>query len=410
MLGVMLSWYNPVVSPPFIVRIVFLVILVIPPFIKNNGELLIASIACFLTISSFGYSESYLPSDQNVYILLFALYILLNRRQSSVSSIPKVLIALFLYVTLVDIVTSGEVLHISQSLALTILLFILNTDKEKQADVLRLAFLVATIVLSASLIILRDQFISIIATGYERAGWTDPNYFGMVIGMGVILAVIGMFNRNAISTINKSLMIGAIILGVPALALNASRGAIVSLAFGAIFITLFSNAKFSRKLFLTIVALSFIYFLYSHNIFETLNYRFINDEATGGRSDIWEAKLSFISQRGLLNIFCGVGNIAGQYNGGTSIVGFHNDFLAFIVDYGIIGTLLFTIMLLLPLHYANSTKKNVGVILSLMIYLITSIFSLEPFTAGRFVFYIFYYYIFIYSIINERNNQIQEQR
>lgn len=410
MLGVMLSWYDPTVSPPFLVRIIFLIILVIPSFVKKNSEILIASIACFLTISNFGYSESYLPSDQNVYILLFCLYAILNRGHNSVSSIPKVLIILFLYVTFVDVITSESVMHISQSLGLTILLFFLNTDKAKQIEVLRLAFIVATIVLSASLIILRDQFVSIIAVGYERAGWTDPNYFGMVIGMGMILSASGLVSRNAIPPIHKPFMIGAIILGVPALALNASRGAIVSLVLGLVLLLLFSNAKLSRKFIISVLSLFFIYILYSYNIFETLNYRFLNDEATGGRTDIWEMKYSFINQRGLLSIIFGVGNLAGQYGGGTTVVGFHNDFLAFIVDYGMVGTFLFAIMLLLPLHYAYKTKKNeMGATISLMVYLITSASSLEPFTAGRFIFYVFYYYIIINSMINEREYQIQEQ-
>lgn len=50
-----------------------------------------------------------------------------------------------------------------------------------------------TLVLSLYFILLRDQFTQDYyaqGSGLERTGWMDPNYFGMVLGMGTVASII----------------------------------------------------------------------------------------------------------------------------------------------------------------------------------------------------------------------------
>ena len=63
-----------------------------------------------------------------------------------------------------------------------------------------------TLVLSTYFIIFQDRFTEDYyaqGSGLERSGWMDPNYFGMVIGMGTVAAMVQITKYRELGIIEK---------------------------------------------------------------------------------------------------------------------------------------------------------------------------------------------------------------
>lgn len=68
---------------------------------------------------------------------------------------------------------------------------------------------------------------------------------------------------------------------------------------------------------------------------------------------------------------------------------FHNDFIAFLCEYGFWGLMLFIKWLYYPIQKA---KDNKMVVLAVVGYIAACGLTLEPVTAGRFTYYVFWLY------------------
>lgn len=62
-----------------------------------------------------------------------------------------------------------------------------------------------------------------------RKGWTDPNYFGSIIGMGILTSLIELITNEKLSRKSWLLYCSTIILSLFTLFTTASRGAVVAL-------------------------------------------------------------------------------------------------------------------------------------------------------------------------------------
>ena len=367
-----------------------------------------AIITMFYTSGVQGFSYSYMPYELNVY-LLTTLFVLISGNYINDSHkslwLPPILVAFTSYVFLVDLIFgsaygNAELLNNNLYSLLLILMFqsMLNKNQESALRLFPLCFAITSLYFSYIFFTHLSQFASFYGdSGLVRSGWKDPNYLGMMIGMGTLSSLMFVFNKytKGLSVLEKIIYISAIVFSVPTLVMMASRGALLSLLIASSIMIISSHAKTYYKILLLIVAFIGLYWLYNNNFFELLIYRMQNDDGTGSnRTLIWTQKLNLFIQGNPIHWFFGYG-----FYGGTNIAGFndsfHNDFIGTLVEYGIFGFTMLLYMLYYPFRITKrktTTRLNVVV---LLVYLLTCMMTLEPIGLGVLTFYVFYLYIIL---------------
>lgn len=402
---ILCSWTSTTSSPNLSLRLVYLFALTVPAVLSENWVPLVFT--CFMTVATQGFAYSYFPSGVEYYgyCALFSIILLaVFNKKGNFRSIPPIIYITVIYVSLIDLLTSLEIQPFTyMGLMLVCIIASIGFDGENYRLKWATAFSIATIVLSAAFLLNRDVFTTMYDAGLERTGWTDANYFGMVLGMGSIISVNELFvNEQNISKYVKVIFYSCIAISLPVLFMNASRGAILSVSVGMLVTFIGAKIKPIQKYLIIAAFVAFIGLLYTNEYLELFIYRVNNlqgGDATNGRVDIWIHKLNaFFNEGSIFEILFGYG-FENAINVGVN-KGFHNDFVAFIVEYGFIGIILFLTMLLNPYRiFVANGKKNIY-FLSLFGYLIFCLFSLEPFTNGTIPFVFFYAYMFYLSVKN----------
>lgn len=406
LLLILTSWTSMDSSPAMPLRLAYLGLVILPVFFRKG--ILPAVLACFTTVAFYGYAYSYMPSMLYIYagiVLVLSFFIVDNTHHK----VPPALVTLLLYVTFVNFVTGGRIEDITYSFFIFLILF-LSVSKYDDSFFNRMSFVFAIVTLVLSIFFLTsiDQFATMYAFGedLERAGWTDPNYFGTVLGMGTVFSVLQLLYNKESPLFFRLMYIAVIIVSVIVLALNASRGSVVALVGSIAVLMLFTKAKTIYKVLSIVAAAGFIVFLYNSGYMDLLIYRSLEDTAStgGGRLSIWVHKLNRFSEGGVLNILFGYG-----YNGGLFItgsnLGFHNDFVAALVDYGLIGFVIYLWAVFSPIVKVFKNKSpNRIVVYTLMVYFILTSFSLEPVTAGRLPYIMLLFTIYV--LANQTTNDI----
>lgn len=412
LLLIMISRKDATSEPPMVLRLAFLGAVTIPAVLLKNVSYP-AIITLFYTLATQGFAYSYMPYMKNIYViitLLVAFYILSKKNISQ--KIPKYLIFFTFYILSIDLITSvnddgSKVFQNTFYNFFLIILFLVIIDKHKDntLSLLQLSFSIISIILSYLFLTNREQFIhDELIGGMERSGWIDPNYFGTIIGMGTTVSLLKLFDENwkKENLFLKIICITVITLSIPTLLLNASRGAMLSVISAFIAISFLSKIKLWHKVVIVIVCAIMIIYLYTNEYFDLLLYRLENDSGTGsGRTDIWQSKLQAFSQGNILRIIFGHGyhggmNIAGYY------VGFHNDYIGFLVEYGIIGLCLFLYMLYYPIRKSFKNGKIQPDVVAIILYIAICSMTIEPFGLGVLPFYSFYMYALLLS--NNKNS------
>lgn len=403
LLVLLVSRQNVTVEPPLLARIVFITAVVLPVF-ANKDLFFPAILTLFYSLTAYGFMYSYMPTMLYIYAIVTLLLLFVKGAGNSIY-IPSFIIVFTIYIVLIDMLNYGDgnetvIYNTSYCLLLLLASLWVVRDKQNSLNQLSTCFLIISIVLSALFLLNRQRFVVDYGynTGLERSGWTDPNYFGCVIGMGFVISMITLFrndNKFALGRGGRLLSIATLIFSTPALVLNASRGAILSVVLSSVILLLFSKIKTNYKVLFVILSAGFMYFLYTAQYFDLLEYRVEND--VGGGSDrvvIWAEKLKAFNEGGFLNILIGYGHDGGWRITGE-LRGFHNDYVGFLVEYGIIGVLLFLYMLYYPLKVVFKKSGDKIAVLSLMVYLMVDCFTLEPFGIGSLTFFVFYMYAVI---------------
>lgn len=396
-------------EPSLIIRIGFL-IAVITPCIFSKSVSYPAIITMFLTISRYGFAYSYMPYMTYIYAFITLIVVLIYSRYNKVYNIkiPPFLVFFTIYVFLVDTITGIGNSHskfpedIFYCYIILLCFFVISSKLYTQTiKQLPYIFVIITIVLSLYFLLNRTQFSQDYGhnSGLERSGWTDPNYFGMVIGIGTIIGFIKLMsiNRKYLSLFEKIVYIFGIIISIPALVINASRGALLSVIVSFVIVLLFSNVKIRYKIFIVTVCLLGMVYLYNNNYFELLEYRINNDDSTGsGRTTIWTNKLQAYINGSPMNWIFGYGYAGGAHITGSAL-GFHNEFVAFIVDYGIIGLFALCYMLYYPIKCIKRNNNNYYAVIALTTYITLCLMTLEPLSLAIPTFYVLYLYIVLLS-------------
>lgn len=394
-------------------RLGFLLLVIVPAF--RHIKLMPAIIALFFISSTAGYIEGLMPSQLYWYAAISIIAVLsLSTEHIPLGKAPVVFWILLFLVTIVNMVGGMAVENISYSL-LILICFCLIMHKRNDEVVSLFSMVFALISLSLSIMFIMSDTSETILYGYsglERVtSFADPNYFACTLGMGALTSIIELFRTGKKPLFLKAFYTFVAVFSFVILILNASRGGVLSFSVAAAVIVLFSRIGKTSK-FATIVALFFlIVFIYENEYFALLEYRMQNDTGGGShRTDIWIHKLTFfIRNSHFLQWLVGHGHNGGlsigayQFGYGSGkVLGFHNDFVAFFVDYGIIGLSLFVGLLckIYRLAKNNVSMRTFGY--AALAFLFIQAMTLESFTAGSFSIWAFT----IYALLLCQNKEL----
>jgi len=395
LLLVFISWQNYESVPGGPLRIAYLAALVLPLY-SYKVTAFPAVLSLFYTIAMSGFTTSYMPTRVYTYIAVTGVAVALSMGRQH-QRVPTSVLLLFLLVCLVNIVSDTSWQNVSSALLLLIMFFLIaDRNYDEQSDLFTYSFIVISLVLSLYYIIIGPRFIMEYRTmeGLDRVGFTDINYGGTIVGMGAFAALVEYVRNRNLTTFRKVLIWCTIALSAFSLVMNASRGAVLSVCVAAGVLVLFANIKSSYKLLTIVILAVFVSFLYTKGYMDLLLYRIENDEIGGGsgRTEIWRIKFdSFTTQANPFEWLMGMGYTGGRHIGwGSEQRAFHNDFLAFFVDYGIAGLIVFLFFFFGPIYRMQSNKP---VVIAGIAFMLITCMTLEPFTAGRLPFFVFWFYL-----------------
>ena len=384
--------------PSIVYRLAYLAA-VMWPLYSVKREAMPVVLGLFYTITNYNFSYSYMPYEVYQYDVLIAFGLLLGYNKDAPISIkiPKFLIVWLVLISYIDLLTEYRISYISYSILGLILLWpYLKFGDEKQLRLMSLGLVVTGTVLAINFIVFGGQYAELYygGGGFERQGWTDANYFGCVIGMGIVAAMVELLHGKN-NLMLKTIYVTSTAVMFVCLAMNASRGAMLSVGLSSLVLVFLTKIKMIYKVLFTMLVIVLIIVMFNMGFFDLLLYRMESDSNGGsGRLTIWTRKLdAFFTDAHVLNYLFGMGQ-----SGGRSLAldthistGFHNDFIAFFCEYGVIGLLLFIKWLYYPIKVACSNK---WLVISVVVYIAACGLTLEPVSVGRFTYFIFWVYAF----------------
>lgn len=394
MLLILVSWTNTTSTPPELYRIIYLIALMMPAILIAPTMLPII-LTLFYTVSNYGCYNSYMPNQTYLYLPFLFLALILNKDRTSSKDIIFIVVFL-VYTVIINLISSATFEPISSCLIMLLCFYkLVPWLNSSYVHLFSYALLLISLILSLQFIINGSNFQDTFGYGEfdSRTEWMDPNYFGCVVGIGAIASLIeGLSNSK--SSILKNL-ICFIVYGISCYVLlkNGSRGALLSTFCSSVVLFIMSNIKFSKKILAIILFILFLFVLYNIGVFDFLLYRIVMDEGGGGsgRTTIWSIKMDSFGGLPFYNQLFGIGYEEGMMLGFNYKRGFHNDFVAFIVEYGYLGIFFLLYFLLMPIRCCY----NKWVVVSLVIYVVTVSLTLEPISGGMFP----YFSLILYAIL-----------
>lgn len=400
MLFIILAFRTSIDSPNPIFRLVYIIAFFVPIVFKYK-TLFLPALLLFMTVGIYGFAYNFFPYNMEYYMMIAFLCLGLSNKGIDVK-ISSFWLLTFLYVLFIDVLRSGEICDITYS-ALTVsigVLLVKDTHRNDLRKLMLISFTIISFTLSLLYLLNYESFLETYNAkdNMERSGWTDPNYLSCIIGMGLMSAIV-LLIQIVKNNIYRICCIVVICISFITQLLLASRGGILCVAISIIPLLLFSKIKASSKILLLLFVIGFLIWLYLNSYFELLLYRIAADQDGGsGRLAIWSSKLSsFINECSVFDWLFGLGNrqafnLASNNNG----IGFHNDFIAILCSYGIVGFSIFIYTLfILPFKFVDKNSRSI--IMSCVLYLIIAGMTLEPITAGRITYYGFYALILLFT-------------
>lgn len=394
--------------PSASVRIAYIILMVVPILLFDKSYFPLVLLASY-SISKFGTAVTLMPTELWYYVPLFVLIALsFSGLKYKAMRVPTPVVILSVGVLLVDLIMGFAINNVFYCLLVLIFLFYYcfqKVDVDYYFIVFSHMFIIIAIILSLEILLAGNQYMrSYGYTDLERVMWADPNYLGGVIGMGVMTASILLFRKN--NLLLNLYFIAAVLLMITALIINASRGALLAAISGVFVLLIVSKVKIWAKIFAVVIATAFVIVLYNNSYFDLLEYRLENDTGGGsGRTGIWLNKWNaYINNSNLFQMIFGVGYDSGFKAGFTYNRAFHNDFLAFLVDYGLVGFIAFVSMLFYPLKVGLLKDKAV---LACIVFLFVNCMTLEPFCLGVLIYYSFWLYTWFLAVRSKRSQSSQ---
>lgn len=318
------------------------------------------------------------------------------------------IIIMVAYFLLIALITVDQTIDYTTPLFLIIpVALVVSVFVNDEDDLLRLllGLMLMSLFLATLFLLRRDDFSEAYKSlGVERSSWTNSNMFGGCIAVGMVCAVgyiLDSFQLNKNRTLSL-VAIATVFVSIPALILNASRGALLAALATCLFLLLFSRVKLTYRIIVTIVTVGFTIYLYNSGIFELLEARIgEQDFETGGnRLPIWTAKFQAFNEYGIVSWIFGVGQPRLRYLG--VFYSTHNDFITALIGYGAVGLVLFLLFLFSPFKMAKNNKIT---ILCLTVLLLVEGIVLEPIFRGLLPFYMYYIMLYKYASLSKSRSE-----
>lgn len=385
---------------PMPIRVAYLLLVFAP--VVNRVWWFFPCLVLFLTTSLLSFAGcTFMPTEIIIYVLITAAFALMSYSSRKSNDFPIHIFLLILFITIiVNLLASAQIEKVSYSfLILTLLpLTIKEKNRDEIVDIIPKLFVIATT--SCAILTLMNQQLLIIETyDYERLISGSLNYTCCTLGIGFILAL-REYLKSTSQRIPKLLYAFSMMILLITIVMEASRGAMFGIAVTSVLYVLNRQSRLRTKIIVITLSVLFLILLYNNHVLDMLIYRIQNDTGTGtGRTEIWSDKFNvFLNSISVISAIFGIGfertwNLGG---GGATFVGCHNDFLAFFIEYGIIGLSLFLALLIIPFRVAKSRMVR-HEILPLVAYIVTTCMTLEPFSMGYLPFCFFLFYIYLRS-------------
>lgn len=378
-------------------RMAFLCASIIPCFLKDINWAA-PCITLFYIVSSSGIGSSIMPSDMYIYAIVSVLFFIFSKyKHLSQNKTPVIWVLLLLWMLFVDVSTSFRI-EDSFYCMIFLMLIGMSTDYSQicKQPIFRYSFIFATLALS--ILILMNKEMLFISMNYhgdmQRVKINHLNYSSMTMAIGTIFSVL-CFLRKDEKLFFKVASIVTFSVSIIAMSFLGSRGAVLDIIVALIFVVLVHDIKKKYKVLIILAFILGTVYLYQKGYLDILIYRMEND-ATGdgsGRGEIWDRKLSAFFSGDILNQIIGYGFDGGHYLGGEFRF-CHNDFIAFLVEYGYVGLILFVSFLLYPIRVAfKNDRKYLSEVIILMMFLVTACFTLEPISNAQLSFFLLYFFI-----------------
>lgn len=388
---ILISWHNPFATPPELLRILYLLALLGPLTIKQP-KLLAIIIPAFYAISNYSCFISYMPNQVFIY-LAFPILALFLHSYGKTDKTSIIFLVFFIITAANNFVNSMKFESISSCCLLVFLWFkFVPNSVNSYAHIFSYAFAIMSLTLSIIFIVGGSAFqMDFGAGGFERTEWMDPNYFGCIVGIGIMASMIEILYNRILKIPERILFLLTIGISFYVLILNGSRGALLATGMSLFLLLIGNGQKMSKKLLIICSFSIFIYILYMSGTFDFLLYRIELDSGRGGsgRTYIWQTKMmAFSNQLSVFEQLFGIGYKNGMALGFGFSRGFHNDYIAILVEYGVFGLMVFIGMLLSPLRKSN----NKVIVLSIIVYIAMASSTLEPISGGMIVYFGFLFY------------------
>jgi hypothetical protein len=412
LLLIAVSWtQKELVEPNIVLRLLFTLLFILPLFRFRN--LAPAVIAIFATIRMFSVAPyGYLPSDIMFYfcltLLLFFIDIIQknyrDRRTFSFDRPSKRLIVLL------TIVLLSNSLNLITEYAFLILLvtsmmlsrFVRSSDEFQMMEI---AFMVVTFCLSVYAFIFRNDFAvkDFVSKGViERSYWTDPNYLGGVLTIGIVISFYYFMNKVEDKVVYRMSYLVIFIAGFITLGMLASRGAFLAAIVPMLYILYKKTNSIKNLVFVVVFVGITITALSSTDYFAGLEARMNIDDPTGShRTEIWEESFNRFIDSDMLMLLVGGGtnysNLLCQKAMRGKNTSPHNNYLVVLYDYGILGLIIF-----LSILYSWFTK-NFHNVLAVSLALQFSVLSLTLVPLG----FLPFWFLVIFMENQSRRHSIQ---
>ena len=256
---ILISWHNPFATPPELWRILYLLALLGPLTIKQP-KLLAIIIPAFYAISNYSCFISYMPNQVFIY-LVFPIAALFLHKGGKTDKNSIIFLVFFIITAANNFINNMTFESISSCCLLAFLWFkFVPNSVNSYAHTFSYAFTIMSLTLSIFFIVGGSAFQMDFGTSeFERTEWMDPNYFGCIVGIGIMVSMIEILYNRILKIPERIIFLLTIGLSLYVLILNGSRGALLATGMSLILLLIGNGQKISKKMLIICGFSIFIY-------------------------------------------------------------------------------------------------------------------------------------------------------
>lgn len=386
-LGVIQSlWISRSSFPPLVLRLGMSLMVFGPLLFKK--ELIPFAFVFSITLRQHLSTEySYLPNiySVNVYLLILVLlsvvhYDVWKRFNFKTSGVLTFAAIIFIW-TVSDLINKGSIGNGACFLLIAFFLLPFLADRKAVEYVIG-AYIFVSMILAIYYFFMYDSFAVTwnVNEDIERSGWSDPNYFSIHIGIGFMMSMaclFGIINTVFVKYHRVLLIAGAFIIFF-AIMMTGSRAGLLSSFVITLLVIVLSKNKAQYKLVPIIVLPVILFILFKSRYAQLVVYRFFSEDTLssgGGRLEIWSMALENYIQQDIWHLLFGGGwwHRANLTAGSET----HNEWLAQLCDYGLIGLFL-TIALYVKIVFNKAYQGLTSRLFITFVYYLLMMVSLSP--------------------------------